>query len=392
MGGVGSVCSRLSDFWWLRAVESLRESLDDLKQSLAERPDSLMQEVGAGGEVLVAYLRIATSLVLLTLPGLHYALGGSASECFIGLTGAISLLLLSQLLLKLAQRPRQWRWLPFVSAAFDVLLVGALLWLLGARDDRAGLDSLVAWSGFPLAIVATALRNDIRVTLMAGILTVLVSLALILQQSASPGDAAFASHPLSGQLQHLVLLLILTLITAVLVFRTQRLLQLTGNDSLTGLPNRSYLTHRVPRLIAEARAEGQTLTLALIDLDHFRRVNEDYGHLVGDRALLHVVKTLRLELGRDEPMMRVGGEEFVVILRHPIGAAWERIDALRQSLEQRPFLPEADAEPVRMTVSAGLASMPQDANHLSDLMKRADQRLRLAKQQGRNRVMARDGN
>lgn len=373
-------------------MESLRESLDDLKQSLAERPDSLMQEVGAGGEVLVAYLRIATSLVLLTLPGLHYVLGGSASESFIGLTGAISLLLLSQLLLKLAQRPRQWRWLPFVSAAFDVLLVGALLWLLGARDDRAGLDSLVAWSGFPLAIVATALRNDIRVTLMAGILAVLVSLALILQQGASPVDTAFASHPLSGQLQHLVLLLVLTLVTAVLVFRTQRLLQLSGNDSLTGLPNRSYLTHRVPRLIAEARAEGQTLTLALIDLDHFRRVNEDFGHLVGDRALLHVVKTLRLELGRDEPMMRVGGEEFVVILRRPIGAAWERIDALRQRLEQHPFLPEADAEPVRMTVSAGLACMPQDANHLSDLMKRADQRLRLAKQQGRNRVVARDGN
>jgi diguanylate cyclase (GGDEF)-like protein len=89
-------------------------------------------------------------------------------------------------------------------------------------------------------------------------------------------------------------------------------------------------------------------------------------------------------------MIRVGGEEFVLLLRLPIGAAWERLEVLRRKLEAAPFVPEPGVEPRRLTLSAGLASCPQDANDLSGLMKRADQRLRVAKQAGRNRVVARD--
>ncbi len=363
-------------------MSTLRETLLDLKNSLAERPDELMQEVGAGGEVLAARLRVAISLALLALPGLHYYRGGGARESFLGLLGATAFLLLSQLWLGFAQQQRRPHWLPFVSATCDVLLVGLLL-VVGGRHGSADADAWLAWGGYPLAIVATALRNDARVTLLAGglALTQTLLLSWLPLATASPGSPAI----------QLILLSLLTLVSAVLVFRSQRLLQMAGSDGLTGLPNRSYLTHRVPQLIAEARAAGETLTLALIDLDHFRRINEDYGHLVGDRALRHAVGILRLELGREEPLMRVGGEEFVLILHQPIGAAWERIDVLRQALESHPFQPQVGAEPVRITLSAGLACMPQDANHLSELMKRADQRLGLAKAQGRNRVMARDG-
>lgn len=371
-------------------MSTLRETLDDVRRSLAERPDELMQEVGAGGELLVARLRIACSLALLLLPAIHYGHSRDGTESFIGLAAATSLLLLSQGWLKLAQRQRRYRWLPFVSSCFDVLMVGLLLLVLGLRGDAEGLDPLVAWAGYPLAIVATALRNDARITLLAGTLAVLQLLALVFWLTPLAPDNATGLASTSGQLQHGVMLVLLTLVTAVIVFRTQRLLQMAGSDGLTGLPNRSYLNHRVPQLLAEARAEGQTLSLALIDFDHFRRINEDHGHLAGDRALRHAVKTLRLQLGRGEPLMRVGGEEFVVILRCPIGAAWERIDNLRQQLERTPFLPDAESAPVRMTFSAGLACMPQDANHLSDLMKRADERVSLAKQLGRNRVMARD--
>ena len=89
-------------------------------------------------------------------------------------------------------------------------------------------------------------------------------------------------------------------------------------------------------------------------------------------------------------MIRVGGEEFVLLLHLPVGAAWERVEALRRRLESQPFEPDPGVEPRRMTLSAGIASCPQDANDLSGLMKRADQRLRTAKHRGRNRVMARD--
>lgn len=366
-------------------MSTLHEALIDLRRFLGERPDELMQEVGAGGELLAARLRLLISVLLVSAPALHYLLDGSLRHSFIALLGATAMLLTSLLWLKLAQRPRRYRWLPYASACFDVLLVGGFLWLLANLRGNGQFDPLVAWSGYPLAIIGTALRNDARVTVLAGGLALLQSLLLMwLLPSLLPATST------TVQALHAAMLLVLTLVVAVVVFRTQRLLQMAGSDGLTGLPNRSFLTHRVPGLLAEARADGQTLTLALIDLDHFRRVNEDFGHLVGDRALRHVVETLRLELGRDEPLLRVGGEEFVLLLRLPLGAAWERVDALRQRLAARPFVPEPGAEPLQLRFSAGLASMPQDANHLSDLMKRADQRVTLAKRMGRNRVMARD--
>jgi diguanylate cyclase (GGDEF)-like protein len=196
----------------------------------------------------------------------------------------------------------------------------------------------------------------------------------------------------STQLQRMVLLLAVTLVTAMVVFRAQRLTQLSGTDGLTGLPNRSYLNTRVPQQVLDARNSGQTLCLALIDLDHFRHINAELGHLAGDRALRHAVKVLRLELGREEPLIRVGGEEFVLLLRLPVGAAWERLEMLRRRLEAHPFVPGEGVEPRKLTFSAGIACCPKDANDLSGLMRRADLRLQHAKANGRNRVVARDDN
>jgi diguanylate cyclase (GGDEF)-like protein len=143
-------------------------------------------------------------------------------------------------------------------------------------------------------------------------------------------------------------------------------------------------------VLAAARAAGDTLCLALIDLDYFKRINDELGHQAGDRALRHIVESLRLELRRDEPLLRVGGEEFVLVLRQPVGAAWERMDYLRRRLQARPFVPEAGAEPRVLTFSAGMSGCPVDAVDVSGLMRNADLRLRAAKLGGRNRVVARD--
>jgi diguanylate cyclase (GGDEF)-like protein len=170
----------------------------------------------------------------------------------------------------------------------------------------------------------------------------------------------------------------------------QRLVQLSGTDGLTGLPNRTYLNHLVPQMLADAQGEDRSVCLGLIDLDHFKRINEELGHPVGDRALRHIVDTLRLELGRDEPLIRVGGEEFVLILNQPLGAAWERMDILRRRLQSKAFVPGDGFEPRALTFSAGLACSPQDALDVSGLMRAADLRLRAAKKLGRNRIVARD--
>ena len=97
-----------------------------------------------------------------------------------------------------------------------------------------------------------------------------------------------------------------------------------------------------------------------------------------------------MELRRDEPLLRVGGEEFVLVLPQPLGAAWERMDMLRRKLEAAPFTPGDGAEPRKLTFSAGMSSCPADSVDVSGLMRSADLRLRAAKLAGRNRVIARD--
>jgi two-component system cell cycle response regulator len=375
-------------------VSTLRDTLEDLAAALRERPDEILLEVGAGGELLVARLRVLIAVLLLLMPLANWLGDGTAWETAVGVVGAVLVLVTSRIWLGLALRKRRYRWLPAVSSVFDVSVVSFVLVLLALQDPTAALNSAVVWCCYPLAIFATALRHDLRVTLLGGAAAILqfalLWMVLALGAEGPLVSAAYGTVSVSSELQRLVILIAVTLVTALVVFRAQRLTQLSGTDGLTGLPNRSYLTHRVPALVAEARIAGQTLSLALIDLDSFRLINAELGHLAGDRALRHAVKVLRMELGREEPMIRIGGEEFVLVLRLPIGAAWERVESLRRKLESQPFLPDPDEAPRRLTLSAGLSSCPQDANDLSGLMKRADQRLRVAKALGRNRVVARD--
>ena len=172
-------------------------------------------------------------------------------------------------------------------------MVTFVLVLIGLQTPAAALNSVVVWCCYPLAIAGTALRHDLRVTLFAGALAMAQSALLWLWLAGTADEplvsAAYGTVSASAQLQRQVLLIAMTLLTAMIVFRSQRLTQLSGTDGLTGLPNRSYLTHRVPQLVADARRDDRTLSLALIDLDAFRTINAELGHLAGDRALRHAV-------------------------------------------------------------------------------------------------------
>ncbi len=375
-------------------MSTLRESLQDLRRSLSDAPDELMLEVGAGGEMLLARLRLLIAVGMIAMPAINYWGTRDAYESLAGFSGVGLVLLLSQVWLLLARQHRRHRWLPFVSSAFDITLVTLVLLMLALRSPAAGLNSVVVWCFYLLSIFATAVRNDARVTLFAGFLAVVQFLSLALFfQAASDGpimSVDYGTVLMSNQIQRTMVLVAATLLTAIMVLRMHKLVQLSGTDGLTGLPNRTYLNHRVPQILADARNEGHTLCLVLIDLDQFRHINEDLGHQAGDRAIRHAVKVMRLELGRDEPLMRVGGEEFVLILRMPLGAAWERTESLRRHLAAAPFDPGDGAEPRLMTFSAGIATSPQDAGQVSGLMRIADLRLTRAKEAGRNRVMARD--
>lgn len=370
--------------------------LREFWQQLRAPPDALMLELGAGGELLVAKLRAALSLALLLLPLVNIVTGEyMPTEGIAGMFGVILAVAASQVLLLLARQQRRFRWLPWVTTSYDVSLTTFVLALLAPSSLAASLNSMVVWAFYLVAVCMTALRNDGRLTLYTGALAMLQYAALaaavfaLAQTPEQLASADYGTARVSNVLQRVMLIAIVTAITAAVVYRMQRLVELSGSDGLTGLPNRTLLVHHFPALLEGAREHGGSLALGLINLDYFRRINDEAGHAIGDRALRHAVGVLREGLEEGDLLVRLGGEEFVLLMPLPAGRAWERLEALRRDLATRPFVADADADPLRITFSAGLVCWPQDGADLSQMMRRADLRLSRAKLEGRNRVVVR---
>jgi diguanylate cyclase (GGDEF)-like protein len=336
------------------------------------------------------------SLVLVSMPLINLLTGGKYSETMIGLFGVVMAIVMSQVWLALARHRQRYRWLPWATATYDVSLTTLVLVILAFDSPVTGLNSMVVWAFYLISIGMTALRNDGRLTLYAGALAILqygVLVAAIFALVRNPDQLAsidYGTATASNQIQRLVLLAVMTAITAIIVYRMQKLVDMSGTDGLTGLPNRTWLLHRFPAMLDATRAQGGSLSVCVIDLDYFKRINDELGHLAGDRALRHVVDGLKQQMEDGDWLARLGGEEFALLLPLPTGRAWERLETMRRGTASQAFLPEHGAEPMRLTFSAGIASWPQDGADLSQLLRKADTRLRHAKQEGRNRVLARD--
>jgi diguanylate cyclase (GGDEF)-like protein len=165
--------------------------------------------------------------------------------------------------------------------------------------------------------------------------------------------------------------------------RYHALLERTGRDGLTGLGDRGRLEEQGPLRIADALAAKTPLSLILVDIDDFKRINDRYGHSIGDQVLKLVGDKLSETMRSADAIYRYGGDEFVVLgadLAHD--RALSVAERLRGTIE---MLSEADGLPV--TVSVGVATCPADATSLAALFARADARLYEGKSTGRNRVV-----
>lgn len=370
--------------------------LRDFWQRLRVRPDALMLELGAGGELLVARLRAVLSLLMLSMPLINLLSGGKYRETMIGLFGVVLAIVMSQVWLALARHQQRYRWLPWATTTYDISLTTLVLAILAIDSPVTGLNSMVAWIFYLISIGMTALRNDGRLTLYSGALAIAqygLLAACIFALVPNPDlltSMDYGTATASNQIQRLVLLALMTAITATIVYRMQKLVDMSGTDGLTGLPNRTWLVHRFPSMLDATRGQGGSLSVCLVDLDYFKRINDEVGHLAGDRALRHVVDGMKQQMEEGDWLARLGGEEFALLLPLPIGRAWERLEAMRRAVALQPFSPEHGADPMRLTFSAGIACWPQDGADLSQLLRKADMRLRHAKQEGRNRVLARD--
>jgi len=167
-----------------------------------------------------------------------------------------------------------------------------------------------------------------------------------------------------------------------------RLEQLAQTDPLTQLLNRRALTERITAEMERALRYDSTMALLMIDLDHFKRVNDTYGHLVGDDVLRDVGQLLGDTIRTSDIVARYGGEEFLVLLPETDDAGAESFaERIREAIDQRPFASESVPEPLRLTASVGVAVYPAARiESVEDLFARADAALYRAKADGRNRV------
>ncbi len=168
--------------------------------------------------------------------------------------------------------------------------------------------------------------------------------------------------------------------------RNQELDRMSRIDALTGLANRRHLEERLIEFSANARRHAIPMGLAIVDVDHFKAVNDTYGHPVGDAVLVEVARRLATVVREGDVVGRWGGEEFLVIAPHsPAGGVARLGERLRAAVAESPVTYEVDAPPVPVTISVGCAFTLDEPSPV--VLERADRALYEAKRTGRDRVI-----
>lgn len=164
-----------------------------------------------------------------------------------------------------------------------------------------------------------------------------------------------------------------------------RLLELAGTDSLTNIPNRLKLYETFSLWAKSPQAKNSPMSVALIDLDHFKDINDKYGHSIGDEALRHVVNFINSKGNPKAMLARIGGEEFALkMMNTSTNECFDYVDSLREQLSNNPL--SIDNHSIKITFSAGISTFGDDGTTLNALLASADKRLYIAKSQGRNCV------
>lgn len=158
-------------------------------------------------------------------------------------------------------------------------------------------------------------------------------------------------------------------------------------DPLTGLYNRRHLSEILPGALARCARLKTALTLVMIDVDHFKQINDTHGHPAGDAMLRALAQLLQAHVRQGDTVCRMGGEEFLLVLENaPLQPAWERAQVLRASFAGLVVPHEGQA--LHATVSCGLAAFPEHGDNAQSLLQAADRALYAAKASGRNQLQA----
>lgn len=362
------------------------------------RPDPVLAEAAVAGELLVAKVRLSLATLLLLIPVIDVLFfPPDPKEGIVGISLASGTFLIAAAVYVLISRNYNPSWLRFASTSYDITQISAALALfLVLNEPHTAVNSKVVFEGYFLAIGASSLRYDKRICITAGLLALAQYFTIVYYADHhwDLNSPAFAPYPYgmfswSNEIARLIMMATASALSMALVSRSQKLLQAATSDPLTGLFNRGYVEDRLSIELSRARRYGQVLTLAVIDADRFKALNDTHGHSAGDLVLRKLGSLIRHSFRQSDTAARYGGEEFVVLLPETdLEAARKKVESLRQLVATTPFVLAPRGEPVQVTISAGLASFPQDGDDEVELFSSADERLFQAKREGRNSVVA----
>ena len=166
-------------------------------------------------------------------------------------------------------------------------------------------------------------------------------------------------------------------------------LEMAITDQLTGLHNRRYMSRHLDNLLSNARRSERPLAFVIMDIDHFKHVNDTYGHDIGDEVLKEFASRIAANVRGIDLACRYGGEEFVVVMPDTdVAFAYSIAERLRQTVEANPVRISRAPGQINITISIGIAKMEGGDDSADALLHRADQALYRAKRSGRNRVVA----
>lgn len=348
-------------------------------------PDPLLLHHGETGELTVANVRLLLVGVLVILTALQlFQVPSAANRTNAYMAVAVFLIAIG--LYSTTRRYHNRPWLGFVTSIVDVSLISAVLlvFTLTGRPDIAA-SSRVLFAVYFIAIGAMALRNDPRICALAGLLGVLEYGAVVayadIQWDLANYHSELGAFDLTAHYGRLLLLTCGVFLSTTAVLRTERLRWLAAKDPLTLLMNRGTFDERMQAEVARAVRHSHPLSVALIDIDHFKKFNDTYGHIVGDEVLRVLGDMLTKALRQSDLVARYGGEEFIVLFPEtPAANAVYKAEDLRRTIEHS-----------SVTVSIGVAELPSDGGDTRTVIDCADQRMYQAKRAGRNKVVGPDG-
>jgi len=370
----------------LKFLETLATRVRGL---LSADTDQALVRARSDGEKLVAFLRLGFIVAF----GAIRLTGGLWQTSWKLQILTLSIALAYGLVMLLVATKLTRPWVPWASTSLDISLITVALALYLVDGDPLGaVNNRIYFETYFFVIVTGTLRYDWRLSAFATLLAVAGFLGITMYVASHWNLAELDSGVFGAFSQQTHALRIMLLsgvgVSSVAVAHWARHLRLmVGTDHLTGLSQRRPFLERVHEELERSSSTRATLSLALLDVDEFKRFNDSFGHLAGDRALQLLAERLRKSVRTSDLVARFGGEEFVVAFpRMDVERAVKRVNELRAELGGVSIpIPGEGAK--NLTLSAGVGSWPADGETFEAVLAKIDERLYEAKTQGRNRVI-----